>query len=521
MKKSLLLLPLMALALASCDSIVVPKPSPSTPDPSSTTSSVDPSSTTSSSVPGATNWSSELLAAIESELMGVELPFIELPNYSFSNEEGVVYIDNVGEVDYNDVYRPIMEEAGWAVDDSMFETYGAYVFTKDIDETYYVEVETFWAPSGTYSDGEPYEAGYCIYAYLRGGYSYVNGFPADVIAYFAYQLEVEISIPSIAITSTWGYKIQQFEENQFELNLITEDPEVALEVEYKAIFETAGHTVDDSMYAYYGYGVTLPSEDAEIGVWFYSYEGVFHVDVCVMFTESSVEPEVSTGFPSDVIASFLTSVGSSAVVPGIDDTTGEWKYASNETRLAISTSDSGTPGSDALEDVYKAVLEEAHWVIDDTAHDSYGYFATHESYPEIELSFYTYLGKFVLTIAKLEVADVDTCVGFPSEAIATYLTSFGSTSVVPAFEDSTATWTYGVDPYYGDFCVATENTGEIGVDSLEDQYKDILEAAGWTVDGSRYEAMGYMAMSDEASDVVLVFYIESGLFCLFVTYIGS
>ena len=97
--------------------------------------------------------------------------------------------------------------------------------------------------------------------------------------------------------------------------------------------------------------------------------------------------------------------------------------------------------------------------------------------------------------------------GFPTQAVETFLTTYNMDLYIPEVAN-TQTWNYeaGLDTEnYAVLYLWTEDSGEIGVDSLEDQYKALLEEAGVEVDDSLYNYYGYVVW-DENDNLQFCFY---------------
>ena len=229
----------------------------------------------------------------------------------------------------------------------------------------------------------------------------------------------------------------------------------------------------------------------------------------VQYTESA-------SFPAAALQSFLTSQNLTTTVPTPNVNATPWYYASgvDDSGNAIFeayTLDSGTPGTNAIEDSYKTQLAAAGWTIDDTYYDLAGYYANKD---DVEILFYTYDGEFVMDVyaASASSASFEESATFPATQLQSFLTSESLTTAVPSPVGG-STWYYAVqedeDGKY--FSTYTEDNGTPGTNAIEDTYKALLLTAGWTIDDSEYEDYGYFA---DKGDVEIQFYSDSGQFCM-------
>lgn len=183
--------------------------------------------------------------------------------------------------------------------------------------------------------------------------------------------------------------------------------------DYAVVLDSYGYEgsyVDE--YLYYNYICEITSEDEpqSINLQFYCLDsenkvatsGTFVLDIYALVSYDSGE---NVAFPSASIATFVSQdLGlTDIIVPSLSADLGSiFSYVAyvndteNGTLFALSCEDSGTPGTNSLEDTYKGLLEAASWVNtndDEYTYDDYGYFYADPS-SQIEIQFYTYLGYF-------------------------------------------------------------------------------------------------------------------------------
>lgn len=225
------------------------------------------------------------------------------------------------------------------------------------------------------------------------------------------------------------------------------------------------------------------------------------------YTESDI-------FPAEALQEFLTTLGLTTTVPAPTGVTTKWYYTSGMDNsgnyiFETYTEDSGTPGTNAIEDSYKTQLTAAGWQIDDSAYDTDGYYANKG---DVTLCFFTYEGEFVIDVMAASTAEISDV--FPAQALQAFLTSEGLTTTVPSPVSSNQ-WAYeekeDADGKY--FYAYTEDAGTPGTNAIEDTYKATLLAASWTIDNSLYDDYGYYA---NKGDVEIQFYSYDGEFIMYV-----
>ncbi|MBR0294925.1 MAG: hypothetical protein IJQ67_03340 [Bacilli bacterium] len=105
---------------------------------------------------------------------------------------------------------------------------------------------------------------------------------------------------------------------------------------------------------------------------------------------------------------------------------------------------------------------------------------------------------------------------FPSDVVAEFIDFYGLSYEVPAIESGNP-WTYeaGEDTTYGYaiMFLDTIDEGEIGVDSLEDQYLTVLGNLGIEVIDEYYDYFGYMVTDEDTGDT-FYFYTNEGYFTI-------
>ena len=212
------------------------------------------------------------------------------------------------------------------------------------------------------------------------------GFPTEVVNTFLTTYNAGYTLPSIGDETTpWEYYVGAYLYYGYYMQLVTEDNgtigQDSMEDQYLAILTEAGITVDDSEYDDYGYCVFDANEDLSFN--FYTYNGNFGI-----YASAYLEP--SEKFPTNYLQSFLKMLDVSAKVPA-PVSENDWFYIASSTTFFAYTVDDGTPGTNAIEDSYKATLAKAGWTIDETSYEDEGYYATKDG---IEICFYSYDGEF-------------------------------------------------------------------------------------------------------------------------------
>lgn len=232
---------------------------------------------------------------------------------------------------------------------------------------------------------------------------------------------------------------------------------------------------------------------------------------------------VKTSFPAAALKSFLSEQGLNSTVPS-PVSEGEWTYEIKDDGgkyFEASVADSGTVGTNSIEDTYKALLENTvGWKVDDTEYDEYGYLANDGV---VEVQFYTEEGKFNFWAYEFigSGSDLIESDEFPDSELQAFLTEQKLSTVVPS-PDSQEKWQYniGEDETLGVcFYATTTDSGTVGTNSIEDTYTASLTSQGWAIDKSNYDEDGIYATKGDVEVLYFTFY---GSFELYVhAYSGS
>lgn len=224
----------------------------------------------------------------------------------------------------------------------------------------------------------------------------------------------------------------------------------------------------------------------------------------------------SAEFPMEEVNDFLEYFKMDVTLPTPDGS--NWQYQQDEyngyANFYAFCADAGTPGTDAIEDSYKAALEAAGFVVNDEDYDYSGYIVTLEEYADFQLIFYSYDGDFVFDLYGPFVA-LKT-VGFPVERVLEYFLTYGyeldaSDLYIP---ESTAVWSsYVYVSFFGEsLIVETEGTAE----DVNAFVENVPEE--WTVDDySETPEEPYFDIYKEIAENVeldVTVYLENGLFTL-------
>ncbi len=115
----------------------------------------------------------------------------------------------------------------------------------------------------------------------------------------------------------------------------------------------------------------------------------------------------SDSWPAAAVAEFKSAFSVTLSIPVPSSGSGwTWQYAAEEDTtegkyygaMTLTCADSGTAGTDAIEDTYKAQCVSAGLTVDESGYESYGYFAYSDAEMSEYLQFYTYDGTFVLYV---------------------------------------------------------------------------------------------------------------------------
>lgn len=234
------------------------------------------------------------------------------------------------------------------------------------------------------------------------------------------------------------------------------------------------------------------------------------------FEEKSGESEA---FPMEEVNAFLDYFKMDVELPTPDGAS--WTYDQSVyngvANFYAYCQDDGEPGVDAIEDSYKAALEGAGFVVDDSDYENTGYVVLSEVYEDFELIFYSYDGDFCFDLYG-PFAGLTTQ-GFPVDALIEFAAAM---DVVVTAEDLlipqiNAIW--GSYTYAGLFGISYVAITEATEDDVK-AYAAMAEEAGWTVDDLHeeypeyYEFATYDIYKPFNDEVELDFFAsyEDGLF---------
>jgi hypothetical protein len=219
----------------------------------------------------------------------------------------------------------------------------------------------------------------------------------------------------------------------------------------------------------------------------------------------------SATWPAQQIATFLGEE-ITTVIPSAVSSSGYYYYDFNDpdgwyADMFYIEIDSNSASS---EDAYVTVLENAGYSISDLNYDSWGYEAI-DSYFTVEVDVLYDTVEKVLTITIYRYEDLygeapGISETWPTDAIAEYLGSEALGNLVPAFE-SDSHFVYYVTGEE-DYLYLVIYTAYDSIDG-EDEYVAALESAGWVVDDTYYDEIGYIA-NDPDEQIVVTFYWWEG-----------
>ena len=184
------------------------------------------------------------------------------------------------------------------------------------------------------------------------------------------------------------------------------------EASYETVLEAASWTVEYVVDEESGnfYNAVSPAED--LGIQFFYVPAIEALEIWIIGATPEVEGEENVVFPTSQMNTYVVDVlGVTGVtVPGLNSSLGAiFTYmalvddADFGTCFYVYSVDNGTPGSNSLEDAYKALLEGASWVNTNDSeytYEEYGYFYADAS-AKIEVQFYSYDGYFQLWVYAL------------------------------------------------------------------------------------------------------------------------
>ena len=232
-------------------------------------------------------------------------------------------------------------------------------------------------------------------------------------------------------------------------------------------------------------------------------------------------------FPAEYVADFLEFFGFEVTLPSVE-AEGTWNYQQSiyngYANFYATISDAGTPGTDAIEDSYKAVLEAAGFVVDDSDYEETGYVVTDEKYEDFQLVFYTYDGDFIFDLYGEFMPFVTE--GFPVELALEFLndqlkgmTLTANDLIVP--EDNAVWYSYVYSGFFGDSYDAYRE----GTEDEVKAFAQIAKDAGWEVDDLQeeypeyYDNASFDIYKNLTEDIELDIYVTfgEGLFSISVS----
>ena len=287
---------------------------------------------------------------------------------------------------YEDAYKAVLEEEGIVVTDEYYDSIGYTVYNEDG-----VLLYNFFSWNGKF----------VLDVYCPQEIS--NVISQNILNYFftnAFFME-DVEIPLPDSNEDWEYEVYFGDGSGSYLDISTVDdfapnsdnPDPtgdAIEDHYLETLEDAGWTVDDTYYTSSGYYATCDDVPFELG--FYSWSGRFYLEIMYNVVL----------FPSDVLQIFLAEIGADedvfVPIPESEDVW-YWEYNFDYQGFTIYTDDEGTPGENAIEDQYVALLNGDDWSIDDSEYETVGYVAT---LGNVQITFFSYDGEFDMLVALFE-----------------------------------------------------------------------------------------------------------------------
>ena len=242
----------------------------------------------------------------------------------------------------------------------------------------------------------------------------------------------------------------------------------------------------------------------------------------------------SEGFPDEVVEEFLEYYELDFdILPIAEDQ--DWEYYVDiddyaTPRLSLYTEDDNSPNEgspdstgEAIEDDYKALLEEEGIEIYDSNYEDNGY-EVYSDDNDLLFYFYSWEGYFAIIAFADEIQTEEV-----SQEILDYFFSQAAfmEDVEFPLPESEELWSYelDLDGSSSELEIETtdlnapnnDNPGPNG-EAIEDAYKEMLEDAGWTVDDSAYDSDGYYAFTDELPEITLFFYSWNDRFILDIDF---
>ena len=292
---------------------------------------------------------------------------------------------------------------------------------------------------------------------------------------------------------------------------VTEEGQPSMAETLYEQFNEEGYKVSTTggvFYAYYD----------EVTFYFYMEEDTFNLSVYRSESGFSLE------FPTYALVHFAQKnfydLEEEDVIAPVSEDSWMWylEYDENPGHKLINivtTDDDTKIGTDAIEDTFKAALEEAGWVIDASDYDYTGY---HAISGNVELVFFTWNNYFRVILYTQPERETSTN-AFDMTYLEEFLEKVGLTENIPEpiAPKESAVWTlaydgvYGVDGNLPAFYATIEDEGNPGEDAIEDTFKAALLEEEWVIDDSNYDWDGYYAYK---GDTEIFFYSWEGYFHL-------
>lgn len=505
MKKGLVgLLLAVTLGLAGCDNDASASVSGSNSSPSVSTST---DSSSISAPVGVTEWNANT-KSIMNEVIGEELPFVELKNNYVCTKEtddsgDYVQICDDDSVNHLTNYGDTLVSNGYTYDsESSDGEVTSYFYVKDD-----IVVQYGFAAS----------EGNTIFAWVETPTAQTTdtAWPSNLSALMTTLLKEEL--PFVALAENYEY-----ESNQI---YIYDNSNVNYLENYGATLVANGYELafsdESSGYPIYEY-VKYINANAMIVVDFDYYPGDEYTYPCNEIAARL--SHLTTSWPSEAIATIIGNEHS-AKVPVFSATSGYEYYCATDAITIVGevSADLSTSYKDGAKEDGLLVGFDIDW----NTFEYYEYLYDWEENFVVSMSSSfeenANSGYFSITISKSEKTYDTLESAFPTGAIATFLGDV--TTEVPSFAIAEGN-TYKVtneeaDELFGtpaSLSIYAIDNGVVGTDSLEDIYKTTLTNAGYTVDDSQYEDYGYIATSAD-NKVGLTFYTESGVFYLYISLV--
>lgn len=493
-----LALPMLLLGLVACGT---------TNNPESNSTS---STSSSSSIVEESKWPAELKSMMN-ELLGEELPYIELKEgftYSIlTDEDGdFLYIGDESTTNIVEDYKAILLQNGYTYIGEEEDDYTAYFYQKGD-----VVVQVDYFPGTT-----EYLAGNEIYAWIEenggseeDGQTTLTAWPEELASMMNEKFNE--TIPFVALASNFTYY-----EYDDETVAITDECSTNYLENYGEVLENAGYEFLE-LNSDYGYDISLYgktlNDDYNLIIQYGYAEG--EGNEIYAYTQQIIHEIQSTSWPKEQIASIMNE-GFTQEIPSFE-AQGDYTYFFYNGGIYIYGS------AEDLSDSYATALEEKGYMMATTldweTFEEVVYYYDWEENVNISFAYDEDDGSFYVSIMPVEPAYDEMVNAFPSEAIASFLKE-GATQV-PAFETSeTQIKLSRIDAIPAldlneMLIIEVRDSGTVGKDSLEDTYQAVLKANGWTISLENYEDEGVIATSSK-QDVKLTFFVQDGVFMLYI-----